>query len=186
MNDAIERALKTWYPKDNPLHFDPLHPAIKLAGEAGELLDLYGKHKFKPGFNWWNCKHCQKTSEYDCQCDKKTLWYTPLVLDELGDWWYYCRILAYQQNMNISEWIRPNDDVPYDTLMFLSEMNYHSAKLLRIYESGQFISTEELRIAFSWFQDILIILDVTLDEITELNYRKLISDETNHGWANGA
>ena len=33
-------ALKTWYPTDNSLHLNPRHPAIKLAGEAGEILDF--------------------------------------------------------------------------------------------------------------------------------------------------
>ena len=33
-------ALATWYPADNPLHLDPRHPTIKLAGEAGEVLDF--------------------------------------------------------------------------------------------------------------------------------------------------
>ena len=45
----IQRALETWYEPDHPLHNDPLHPAIGLAGEAGELLDLYKKEQFVDG-----------------------------------------------------------------------------------------------------------------------------------------
>lgn len=39
----IEKILKTWYPEDHPLHLDPLHPAIGLAGEAGGAIKAIQK-----------------------------------------------------------------------------------------------------------------------------------------------
>jgi hypothetical protein len=72
-NEAIEIALRTWYPKDHELHFNPHHPLGKLLGEWGELLDDYMKSIYKPG-------------------------YVFQPEDELGDIWYYLRILSYQRN----------------------------------------------------------------------------------------
>jgi len=74
MNKAIEAALKTWYPKNHALHLDPIHPAMGLAGEIGEWINLHKKSEFKSGY-----KFTRKDE-----------------LDELGDIWYYLRILAYQ------------------------------------------------------------------------------------------
>lgn len=70
-NQAIETALRTWYPEDHPLHLEIHHPLGKLVGEMGELLDDYMKSLYKPGYK-----------------------FEPL--DELGDVWYYFRVLCYQ------------------------------------------------------------------------------------------
>lgn len=35
-----QKALATWYQPDDPRYLDHRHPLIKLAGEAGELLDF--------------------------------------------------------------------------------------------------------------------------------------------------
>lgn len=72
MDKTIELALRTWYPKDHELHFKPHHPLGKLVGEWGELLDDYMKSIYKPGYVWQ-------------------------PIDELGDIWYYLRILCYQK-----------------------------------------------------------------------------------------
>jgi hypothetical protein len=72
MKQAIEIALRTWYPKDHPLHFNRHHPLGKLLGEWGELLDDYMKSLYKPG-------------------------YVFEPENELGDIWYYLRILCYQK-----------------------------------------------------------------------------------------
>ncbi len=76
MNKSIETALKTWYPKNHALHFDPIHPAMGLAGEIGEWINLHKKDEFKSGYE------LSKENE----------------IDELGDIWYYLRILMYQFN----------------------------------------------------------------------------------------
>ncbi len=70
-HSSTEQALRTWYPKDHPLHYDLHHPLGKLVGEWGELLDDYMKHLYKPDYEW-----------------------SPLP--ELIDIWYYSRILPYQ------------------------------------------------------------------------------------------
>jgi NTP pyrophosphatase (non-canonical NTP hydrolase) len=82
MPDEIQRrALETWYEADHPLHSEKLHPAIGLAGEVGELLNLMKKHLFKPGY----------------QADDLNF------LDELGDCLYYLAILAHQFGATLDE-----------------------------------------------------------------------------------
>ena len=76
-----QRALKTWYPPEHDLHGDKLHPILALAGEAGELANLYKKDRFKPGF---------EASDDD-------------YIDELGDCLYYLAILAYQFGLTVEE-----------------------------------------------------------------------------------
>jgi len=76
IDKATKLALRTWYPKDHNLHLNPHHPLGKLVGEWGELMDDYMKSLYKPGYEF-------------------------KPLDELGDIWYYLRILAYQRNYNL-------------------------------------------------------------------------------------
>ena len=131
---AIELALKTWYDKDHPLHFEPLHPVLGLAGEAGELLDLYKKELYKEGVSWWDCAKCKMAKGYHferdrikfCSIDGAT--YTPKVLDELGDLWYYLRILAYQLELPVATPLlqthRPS------VIIILTFLNSSAAELL--------------------------------------------------------
>ena len=135
MNNAIELALKTWYPKDHPLHNDLRHPLIKLAGECGELLDLYGKHEYKPNFDWMNCKHCDygdaSHSRKNNYCpipiaNSSPAKYTPIVLDELGDIWYYIRITSYITSTDLVE-IKSGYSALFKNLVGL---NLASSKLL--------------------------------------------------------
>ena len=183
MNKAIEYALLTWYPKDHPLHLDPRHPAIKLAGEAGELLDLYGKHEYKPKFDWMNCKRCKQPKDAHFPdmpyiCGGMCEYYTPFVLDELGDWSYYHRILSYI-----------NKDINFERNSYYTKLDSALVMLNSISSiiCGEVVlenklNTSNLRIARNIFEDVLSILDVELNHITELNYQKLNSDLTNHGW----
>ncbi len=186
----IEKALKTWYPPDHFLHNDPLHPAIGLAGEAGELLDLYKKERFKEGFSWWDCVHCNRSQPDHhthsvqgllCHGVYPPVIYTSKILDEFGDLWYYLRILAYQSKWKIPEsWETGN--VPE---MFLSisdtliKINFRCGKLLKDYEN---VGDEELTKVFILFLDLVLLLDTTLNQLTELNWKKL-KDGDNHGWA---
>lgn len=199
------KALKTWYAPDNPLYLDPRHPLIKLAGEAGELLDLYGKDQYKPNFSWWNCKYCNEKKEWHSQFSYD--WchpfksehgnppsYTPLVLDELGDWWYYLRILLWQKQMLTIELIKESEIITNklyykqgDLLYSLSCLSYVSNETLL--DCLRFPGVEPLKLqkgdlkdcAFYFFA-ILEKLDYTLDQLTELNYTKLNSEPTAHGW----
>lgn len=75
-NEAINKALSTWYPKDDPLHFNPHHPLGKLLGEWGELMEDQMKIRYKPN-------------------------YEPETEKECGDIWYYLRILSYQKNRRL-------------------------------------------------------------------------------------
>lgn len=191
MDKAIELALKTWYDKDNPLHLDPLHPAIKLAGEAGELLDLYGKDQYKPGFSWWDCEHCgygdaSHTLErcpYISQSDENILrgTYTPLVLDELGDLWYYVRILAYQLDVDPGT-LAIGVNKGCSILQSLSWLSVYSSQGLNSFLLGGQFSRAVVGDAYRHLLNILKHLDTDLDHLTELNYQKLNSDPTNHGW----
>lgn len=175
-------ALKTWYAVDNPLHLDPRHPLIKLAGEAGEILDLYGKHEYKPGFDWWDCDHCRKSRNghmdgAKCYHDRDAT-YTPKVLDELGDYWYYLRILAYQQGVVL----RPGNVWDEDILYLLCGLSSYSTGLLEGFVHHKEILKNFLQVCFDVLVGILCKLNCTLDHLTDLNYRKLNSEPTAHGW----
>lgn len=187
MND-IEKALLTWYPKDDPLHNDPLHPAIKLAGEAGELLDLYGKERFKPGFDWWLCKHCKQPEDNHtftkisgplwCDDGNMAMVFTPLVLDEIGDIWYYIRILAYQANIKLDR----SDSRDHSLPKCLAYLNCSAASVyLGVIEENK-IFPEMLLYTYYNLLILLQKLDISLEQVTELNYRKLNSEPTAHGW----
>lgn len=200
LNKAIEKALLTWYPKDHPLHFVLRHPAIKLAGEAGEILDLYGKDQYKPGFDWWNCKHCEKPiwDHLNNTCFSTTFLgsygivrriikmfsirlrpYTPMILDELGDLWYYLRILAYQNKIELKYYSF------YRTHSNTLEINLFNMYILAgeiLNDMLANITSGQLCQMFVYLVDILQLLDSDIDQLTELNYIKLNSDDTNHGW----
>lgn|SRR3990167_1638414 len=169
--NLIEKVLKTWYAQDDLRHFDPRHPAIKLAGEAGELLDLYGKHEYKPGFDWWR-------PGYESALFQNRV---PPVLDELGDWFYYWRILCYQDG-NIALDTLEQAGLKGDIFSLLTDLAKHSINLLVDYKNSQFINTEELCLAGKVFLDILATLDCSIEKLAELNYQKLNRDVSHHGW----
>lgn len=190
-----ELALKTWYSPDDSRYLDPRHPLIKLAGEAGELLDLYGKHEYKPGFDWWDCKKCGVSRE---RLEKLKNWKggnivqccydgpVPLVLDELGDWWYYLRIVTYQKGESVEQWVKELETIQYNNpnltpLYCLSVMSKDSSDALYLFvEFGNVGGA--IWNAFVYFMRLLSLLDCTLDRLTELNYAKLNSEPTAHGW----
>jgi hypothetical protein len=190
----IELCLLTWYKPDNPLYRDPTHPTIKLAGEIGELLDLYGKEKYKPGFDWMNCKcrhgehkgKCLHFWAWDsedgkshlnhyCQCKN----YVPIVLDELGDILFYLRILA---------WMWGNKDIDYTYSHLETELDlitdmYNQANCILQDRKRNIFDTTRLQIIYGHLINLLDTLgDYTIEQLTELNYYKLNSEETNHGW----
>lgn len=184
-----QKALKTWYTPDNPLYLDPKHPLIKLAGEAGEILDLYGKHEYKPGFDWWNCKNCKHPKHTDfrfcwvsgCTCRA----YIPLVLDELGDFSYYLRVCMWQSRMNFYS-TAIDGFYPYDDNIekYLGELAYLASSQYRYWlQSGKVSKGRYHRIIYN-FMNILFKIDTPLEELLELNYTKLNSEPTAHGWKN--
>lgn len=70
--EAINKALLTWYPRDHNLHFNPHYPLGKLCSGWGKLLDDYMKFLYKPDYK-----------------------FEPI--GKLNDIWYYLCILCYQQ-----------------------------------------------------------------------------------------
>ena len=192
-DESQKHALLTWYNNDNPLHFEPRHPVIALAGEAGELLDLFKKNEYKPNFSWWKCKVCgfmpaeKRRSEvdyfaYTCMNDAV---HTPLILDELGDYSYYLRILAYQKGVSFEELCECGYIPGYKLDMLLAMLNEHSAKALRDYiEIGMKPPRTILEFLSRLFLSVLVGLDTTLQTVLDLNYKKLNSEPSNHGWHN--
>lgn len=182
-----QKALKTWYSKDDPLYLDPRHPLIKLVGEAGELLDLYGKEEYKPDFSWWNCKHCgygdASHSLHTKKCYDLRGTYTPLVLDELGDFSYYLRICMWQSRMSFCSAIA-NGFYPYESSIekHLSELAYLASSQYRYWlQSGKVSKGRYYRMIYN-FVNILFKVDISLEKLIDLNYRKLNSEPTAHGW----
>ena len=74
-------ALKTWHNKDVAETEQINHAMLQLAAECGEVVKLWAKHLYKPA--------------HEITREK--------VLDELGDLWYYVRIVAYLHDITIDE-----------------------------------------------------------------------------------
>ena len=143
-DESIELSLRTWYPEDHPLHFNPHHPLGKLIGELGELLDDYMKSLYKPGY------------EFE-------------PLDELGDIWYYLRILAYQNKYKLTARGNLSDiDTEYIIVDCLSE--------LAVWFTRQDAYTFKLFLMNKTFASIIEIgkrYNITIDQLTESNWQKL-------------
>lgn len=186
----IELSLLTWYYPDNPLYKNPEHPTIKLAGEIGELLDLYGKHIYKPDFNWMNCKYCKQNEVFHtvCDniiyCDKGNTEYLPLVLDELGDIWYYLRILAWMYDIELR--ISDRQYMDYSILGSLQIIYSSASIILRVLNwddtTNKGKRIDNLLTIYKHLNLILDHLDTPIEDLTLINYQKLVLDSTNHGW----
>ena len=156
MNDrSVELSLRTWYKSDDPLYSDPLHPAIGLAGELGELYNLHKKKMFKPGFEY--------TREME--------------LDEWGDYWYYLRILCWQKNFLPWAHNFPSrllrKEIKSDIISILHKLSGHSNSIIwHIIESKK---SDQLDITKSYhiMKIRLDQLDCTIDRLTNLNWQKL-------------
>lgn len=146
-DEAIKLALKTWYPEGHSLYLNPHHPLGKLAGEWGELYDDYYKFLYKPGYK-----------------------FEPLGSGELGDIWYYLRILCHQ-----SKHVPQQITLPlYQDLDSLIEDTAHevfgASKLFRKYKS---YPTFCLDLSFATIARICIDCDFTITDLTEANWEKL-------------
>lgn len=151
-DDAIEKALLTWYPANHPLHYKPHHPLGKLVGEWGEALEDYMKMLYKPDYE----------SEF---------------IKELGDIWYYLRILCYQRNYQPIQYSIYNGNYydAYDLLpdeiiaMAIDEANRAFLSFLR----HDYYSLFALDVSYTCLAELLNRQHLTLDELTELNWQKL-------------
>lgn len=156
---AQELALSTWYAPDDPdappKDGQILHACMGLAGEAGEMIDLLKKQMFaKPGF------------VYNPARD----------VDELGDFWYYLRVLAALVEIPL-----PQGDV---------ELN--ATEAIQVNLLGLILSTSSYILLgpppepdeiFNLCQRTCIRaaqLGWTMTEVTMLNWLKLRGG--NHGW----
>ena len=186
-------ALKTWNDKGDSIR----HAVLGLTGEAGELIELFKKHEYKPGFSWWSCKVCGKSIDnrakslnsesiiYSAKYFHTTngcLNYTPLILDELGDYSYYLRILAYQKEVSFEELCKIEWEYDGDMLWLLGQLASDSTYLLTEWIEHKGISKDILYFCTRNFLAILSKLDTTLDVVLDLNYKKLNSEPSNHGW----
>jgi hypothetical protein len=146
-DEAVNLSLKTWYPKDHELHMNSHHPLGKLLGEWGELLDDYMKSIYKPG-------------------------YVFEPEDELGDIWYYVRILCYQEGHKP---VLGNTDldIQYDKLFSLTiielSIAFFSVCLKESY--ADYCST--LNIVYTALFLFAREYNLTLDDLTHSNWEKL-------------
>jgi hypothetical protein len=76
-------AWETWAFKDDLLADQMEHALGQLVAEAGELLGMAVKAKYKPSY------------QYSREAE----------LDEWGDWWYYCRVSAYLSGWAVEPWL---------------------------------------------------------------------------------
>ncbi len=81
-------ALETWHNKDVPVDEQINHAMLQLAAEAGEVVKLWAKSRYKPGH--------EITRE--------------MVIDELGDLWFYVRIVCYLFGISTEELTRYHAD----------------------------------------------------------------------------
>ncbi len=186
-DESQRQVLLTWYSIDNPLHFEAKHPCLGLAGEAGELLNLLKKNEYKPNFSWWDCSTCG-CSEYQHEGEKSPYAcksYFPKVFSELGDISFHLRILAYIKQLSFEE-LCEGFKVEFwqdkELVVILSWINNESARILESYLLNGYLINPRLRDITWWFLAILHKLDCSLSHLLDLNYKKLNSEETNHGW----
>jgi hypothetical protein len=143
-NEAIEISLRTWYPKDHPLHLNPHHPLGKLLGEWGELLDDYMKSLYKPGYIF-------------------------KPEDELGDIWYYLRILAYQTGCELNQFDMENQSLDKLFALVIHEVSM----MLYAYCIGIDGHYNELSYPYSLMLEIARRYNLNLDDLTASNWEKL-------------
>lgn len=79
-------ALATWHNQDVPIDEQRNHAMLQLAAEAGEVVKLWAKHLYKPS--------------HEITREK--------VINEVGDLWYYVRIVCYLFDISTNELTRYN------------------------------------------------------------------------------
>lgn len=147
-SEAVEKALLTWYPKGHELHMNPHHPLGKLLGEWGELLDDYMKSVYKP----------------DYQFDPK---------DELGDIWYYVRILAYQFDY-IPTQLDTNVSNQGLEMLIAVVMNEVSIAFVAVCKDIDIVGNYQfIQLSYNLILEICRRYDFTLDDLTQSNWEKL-------------
>jgi hypothetical protein len=137
---------------------DILHALLGLAGEAGEIVDQYKKHLFKTG------RRCSRAQ----------------FLDELGDLFYYIRIVAHLNGLAIADiGIDSDDPLSLTELETITGINATTATLLLKWVTDAKMDIHILLAVYLGLIVRLSQLDCSLDVLTELNRIKL---EDCHGW----
>lgn len=169
---SVKIALRTWYPKDHKLHLNPHHPLGKLLGEWGELLDNYMKSVYKPS-------------------------YVFEPLEELGDIWYYLRILCSLKKLNILVKLEKVTLPEIDFVLVFSEasvdtiiatMQYVCARgfLFQQGDSQWLDGVTDLffNIHYSAIKEICNRQNITFQQLTDSNWEKLKpGSERGEQWA---
>jgi len=128
-----------------------------------------------------DCKHCDGTrkvhySNLEIHTGYRGCHYTPKVLDELGNIWYYLRILAWQNEITFEDFIAYTQNE-----LSIIETMYEWANIIL----QRYTEDETIEALQEIYEHLLLLLEksgCTIDQLTELNYQKLNSEETNHGW----
>ena len=160
------KALVTWYPVDHPLHYGLHHPLMKLVGELGEYIDLLAKKQYKPG----------------------KIVTDEMIEAELGDIWFYIRIIAYLSGETIESASLFSDTHPFDNSdpeEILFGIMYSASSMLYCFRSKEFMEIDFLYDVVGSFKVYVKRLGYTLDRLTQSNYLKLVDPETGkgrHGW----
>lgn len=164
MNRHIELALRTWYPKDHELHKAANPAVLGLIGEAGEIAELVKKAIYK----------------YKKPIDRD------LLLAECGDYWYYLRILVYQNGASIGECLNIVKSRYYvspggENLEVLTISLSNDSTRIVMNERYEAVNRQlEFVDAIETLLRIIKMFNCTLDQLTDLNYAKLSGGK--HGW----
>lgn len=166
MDPRISKTLETWHGGDG--EEGKSNCLLSMMGETGEIINLYRKRRFKPG--------------YELKRE--------VALDEIGDIWYYVRIWAYLNRDRIEL-----EDLDRHIKGNLFPKSEGEEKLLaalfnkvndlvndRLYEHRRLWSPGELTVIIILIEGLLDEWDCSLDELTELNYQKLTKNADHHGW----
>jgi hypothetical protein len=168
-DEATEIALRTWYPKDHPLHFNPHHPLGKLLGEWGELLDDYADSN-KTDDKYYLTKLLAKWGKL-MDNYMKSLYKPGYVFepeDELGDIWYYERILAYQEGCKLEDSVSFEGD---STDQVIAQVMWRLAE--RFIGLSLEPAQNGLNETYSAIIQIGERYNLTLDDLTQSNWEKL-------------
>lgn len=169
----IELAKLTWYYPDNPLYKNPEPAILGLCGEVAEIMECYKKNKYKPNYKWLNCKTCNNLDRKHYNHE-----FIPIVISECGDCWYYLRILAWMYDCDF------NYDFSYlkhDDFLLIADMYNQANRVLQDFIEGK-IDTTRVRVIYGHLQTLVKLLGFNMEELTLINYHKLVLDENNHGW----
>lgn len=152
-NKSVEIALRTWYPESDGLHLNHYHPLGKLIGEWGELMEDQMKIQYKPN-------------------------YEPETEKELGDIWYYIRILCYQINHvpqvpgAIAD-ARAKDMISKSINYMISYAIEKCSQAFQQLEDHGYFWSFPLDLSYSILIEICKRNNITVQQLTDSNWEKL-------------